>query len=100
VAVAGHGRGLGRRRGAAGPGGARARGAPYQLGEPDPARRLFERSLAIWRELGNREEQARELNSLGITHRHLGEVEAARALLQEAIAIGREVGPRCGWRPR
>jgi len=71
-----------------------------QLGEPDPARRLFERSLAIWRELGNREEQARELNSLGITHRHLGEVEAARALLQEAIAIGREVGPRCGWRPR
>ena len=64
-----------------------------QLGEPDPARRLFERSLAIWRELGQREEQARELNSLGITHRRLGDVETGRALLQEAIVISREVGP-------
>jgi predicted ATPase/class 3 adenylate cyclase len=64
-----------------------------QLGEPDQARQLFERSLAIWRELGHREEQARELNSLGITLRHLGEDDAGRALLQEAIAISREVGP-------
>jgi predicted ATPase/class 3 adenylate cyclase len=63
-----------------------------QLGEPDQARQLFERSLAIWRELGQRAEQARELNSLAITHRHL-DVEAGRALLQEAIAISREVGP-------
>ena len=38
-----------------------------QQGEPDAARRMFERSLAIWRKLGDREEQARELNSLGIT---------------------------------
>jgi predicted ATPase len=64
-----------------------------QLGEPDPARQLFERSLAIWRELGHREEQARELNSLAITYRRLGDMAAGRALLEEAIAISREVGP-------
>jgi predicted ATPase/class 3 adenylate cyclase len=63
-----------------------------ELGEPDQARRLFERSLAIWRELGNREEQSRDLNSLGITYRHLGDVDTGRALLQEAIAINRKVG--------
>ena len=62
-----------------------------QLSEPDEAR-LFERSLAIWRDLGNREEQARQLNSLGIVQRHLGHTGAARSLLEEAIAIDRELG--------
>jgi tetratricopeptide (TPR) repeat protein len=63
-----------------------------QLGESDAARGLFERSLAIWRELGDTEQQARELNSLGITHRHLGELDTARALLEEAIALSRDIG--------
>jgi tetratricopeptide (TPR) repeat protein len=63
-----------------------------QQGEPATARRLFERSLAIWRELGDREEQARELNSLGITYRHLGDLDTGRAFLEEAIVIDREVG--------
>ena len=40
-----------------------------QHGEPDAAVQLFERSLAIWRDLGDRDGQARELNSLGGTHR-------------------------------
>jgi tetratricopeptide (TPR) repeat protein len=62
-----------------------------QLGEPAAARPLFERSLAIWRELGDREQQARELNSLGITMRHLGEPDTARALLEQAIAIHRTI---------
>ncbi|MGH3257036.1 MAG: protein kinase domain-containing protein [Streptosporangiaceae bacterium] len=61
-------------------------------GEPDAARRLFERSLAIWRELGDLDQQARELNSLGIAHRHLGDLEAARSLLHESIAMAREIG--------
>ena len=61
-------------------------------GEPEAARRLFERSLAIWRELGDRDLQARELNSLGITHHHLGNLEAARPLLEESIAIARDIG--------
>jgi predicted ATPase/class 3 adenylate cyclase len=62
-----------------------------QLGESAAARRLFERSLAIWRELGDREQQARELNSLGITVRRLGDSDTARALFEEAIAINREI---------
>jgi predicted ATPase/class 3 adenylate cyclase len=60
--------------------------------EPDAAVHLFERSLAIWRDLGDREEQARELNSLGIVQRHLGNTGAARSLLEEAVAIDRELG--------
>ena len=31
-----------------------------QQGEAEAARRMFERSLVIWRELGNRVQQARE----------------------------------------
>jgi len=61
-------------------------------GEPDAARQLFERSLAIWRGLGDLDWQARELNSLGIVHNHLGNLEAARSLLRESIAIAREIG--------
>jgi tetratricopeptide (TPR) repeat protein len=60
-------------------------------GEPGAARRLFERSLVIWRELGDRDQQARELNSLGIAHHHLGDLAVARSLLQESIAIAREL---------
>jgi predicted ATPase/class 3 adenylate cyclase len=65
-----------------------------QQGEPDAALRLFERSLVIWRELGDREQQARELNSLGIVHRHLGDFDTGRALLQEAVALNRELGDK------
>jgi hypothetical protein len=49
-----------------------------QHGELDAAVQLFERSLAIWRELGDREQQARNLNSLGGTHRRRGDLDAAR----------------------
>jgi predicted ATPase/class 3 adenylate cyclase len=68
-----------------------------QQGESAAASRLFERSLAIWRELGDRDHQARELNSLGIVHRHIGDLDGARSFLEEAIAINRELGsPRLG----
>ena len=60
-------------------------------GEHAKAVELFERSLAIWRELGDRDQQARELNSLGITRYYRGELDAARALLEESAAIGREM---------
>ena len=71
-----------------------------QQGELDAALRVFERSLAIWRELGDRDQQARELNSLGITHRHLGDLDTARSLLEESIAIAREIGRRLPARRR
>ena len=63
-----------------------------QQGEPDAARRMFERSLDIWRELGDRGQQARQLNSLGITYGHLGQLATARAFLEEAVALNRETG--------
>ena len=63
-----------------------------QQGELGAALRLLERSLAIWRDLGDRDQQARELNSLGITHRHLGDLDTARSLLEDSAAIAREVG--------
>ena len=63
-----------------------------QQGEPQAARLLLERSLAIWRDLGDRDQQARELNSLGITHHHLDDFDTARSLLEESAAISREVG--------
>ena len=61
-------------------------------GDPDAARRCFERSLAIWRELGDKFQQSRELNSLGITYNHLGHIDTARSLLEESIAIAHEIG--------
>jgi predicted ATPase/class 3 adenylate cyclase len=63
-----------------------------EQGEPEAARPLFERSLAIWRELGNRDQQASNLSSLGITHHHLGHLDTARALLEQSVAIAREIG--------
>ena len=63
-----------------------------QQGEIRTSLALFERSLAIWRVLGDQDQQARELDSLGITHHHLGDLDAARSLLEESAAIAREIG--------
>ena len=63
-----------------------------QQSEPRAALPLLERSLAIWRDLGDRNQQARELNSLGITHHHLDDFDTARSLLEESAAISRELG--------
>ena len=63
-----------------------------QQGEQQSSLSLLERSLAIWRDLGDRDQQARELNSLGITRHHLGDLDAARSLLEESAAISREIG--------
>ena len=63
-----------------------------EQGELEAALVRFERSLAIGRELDDRDRQARELNSLGITHHNLGHLDTARSLLEESIAIAREIG--------
>jgi predicted ATPase/class 3 adenylate cyclase len=63
-----------------------------QQGEPQAALPLLERSLAIWRDLGDRDQQARELNSLGITRHHLDDLDTARSLLEDSAAISRELG--------
>jgi len=61
-------------------------------GEPDAALPLFERSLAIWRDLGDRDREARALNSLASAHHFLGDLDTARSLLEASIAIARQAG--------
>jgi predicted ATPase/class 3 adenylate cyclase len=68
----------------------------FQQDELTAALALFERSLAIWRDLGEEAEQVRELNSLGGTYRHLGDLDTARALLTDSAAIARRVGNQGG----
>ncbi len=60
--------------------------------ELEAALRLFERSLAIWRDLGDRNQQARELTSLGGTYRRLDDLDTARSLLEDGAAICRQIG--------
>jgi len=61
-------------------------------GEHEAALRYLERSLAIWRELGDRDRQARGLSNLGLTHWSLGHLDTARSLLEDSAAIAREIG--------
>jgi tetratricopeptide (TPR) repeat protein len=58
-------------------------------GERDAALPLYERSLAIWREL---EEQALALNSLGGAYLFHGELDTARSLLRDSAVIARQIG--------
>jgi tetratricopeptide (TPR) repeat protein len=48
--------------------------------------------LAIWRELGDRQQQALVLNGLGIIHRRRGDLQAARSALEHSVALSRELG--------
>jgi len=61
-------------------------------GEHGAALPLYERSLAIWRELGEPDEQARALSSLGTAHLLQGELDTARPLLRDSAAIARQIG--------
>ena len=63
-----------------------------QQGEWAAAVPLFERSLAIYRDSGDRDQEAKELNSLGITHGYAGDLDTARSLLEDSAALAREVG--------
>jgi predicted ATPase len=67
-----------------------------QRGEPERAAELVERSLAIFREHGERRRVASALNSLGLIKRGLGALESARSLLEESIALRRELGDEAG----
>jgi tetratricopeptide (TPR) repeat protein len=60
------------------------------------ARALLEESLAISRELGDREGIGRSLNNLGNAAVEQGDYPLARALYEESLAIRRELGNRRG----
>jgi predicted ATPase/class 3 adenylate cyclase/Tfp pilus assembly protein PilF len=64
----------------------------YDQGDHVASRALYEESLAIWRELGERRGIANLLNNLGNLAYRQGEFEASRSLHEESLAIRREMG--------
>jgi DNA-binding SARP family transcriptional activator len=56
----------------------------------------FEQALAIYREIGDRREEARAANSLAFAYVILGRYEEAVAALLESLELQREVGRRYG----
>jgi len=58
------------------------------------ARALYEESLAIRRESGDRWSIANSLNNLGLVLRDQGDVTGARTFLEESLTINRELGDR------
>jgi predicted ATPase/class 3 adenylate cyclase len=67
-----------------------------QRGEPEHAAELVARSLAVFREQGDRERIGAALNSLGSIKRALGDFDEARSLLEESLALRRELGDEAG----
>jgi tetratricopeptide (TPR) repeat protein len=63
-----------------------------QQGQLEVAQPLFEESLAVRRELGDRVGETEMLNNLAVIASHRGEYEKSRDLQEEALAINREIG--------
>ena len=68
----------------------------YLQGDYPAARGLFDESLAVARQLGDRGSAARSLNRLGSVAYSQGSYGSARALFEECLAIMRELGDRNG----
>jgi predicted ATPase/Tfp pilus assembly protein PilF/DNA-binding XRE family transcriptional regulator len=60
------------------------------------ARRRFEESLALRRELGDKQNIANSLINLGTVAQEQGDQETALAFLEESLALGRELGDKRG----
>jgi tetratricopeptide (TPR) repeat protein len=69
----------------------------WEGGDLDGARTLFERSLAGYRELGDRVGEAGELHHLGELHRDAGNYDLAAEFLGAAVALYRELGEEVGF---
>jgi tetratricopeptide (TPR) repeat protein len=65
-------------------------------GEYERARALYEESLALFRELGDKRSVAIPLVNLGLVAQAQGEYERVRALYEESLALSREVGDKPG----
>ncbi len=65
----------------------------YELGELQAARQLYEQSLALRREIGDRNGIASALNNLGMLATAHGNLDQARELLEASLALRRELDP-------
>jgi tetratricopeptide (TPR) repeat protein len=65
---------------------------PRHRGKLDEAAEILRRSIAIAREIGNRQEIAHSLVGLGTAYISLGRLEEAQAVLEESLEISRCLG--------
>ncbi|MBV9169040.1 MAG: tetratricopeptide repeat protein, partial [Chloroflexi bacterium] len=65
-----------------------------RLGDFSTAQELYEDSLAIWKELGDRARIGISLNNLGMLAVHHGDYEVGRVRLEESLALGHAVGDK------
>jgi tetratricopeptide (TPR) repeat protein len=69
----------------------------YQdTGQPQQALALYEQTLPIMREVGNRAGEATTLNHMAEVYQAVGQPKQALKLLQQTLPITREVGNRAG----
>ncbi|MCA2510829.1 MAG: tetratricopeptide repeat protein, partial [Microcystis sp. M60BS1] len=68
----------------------------HSLGEYQKAIEFHQQSLAITREIGDREGEAASYNNLGNVYYSLGEYQKAIEFYQQSLAIKREIGDRGG----
>jgi predicted ATPase/class 3 adenylate cyclase len=68
----------------------------HAQGDYSAAHTLYEESLALRRELGDRSGIASSLNNLGVVAQEQGDYAAARTLHEESLALKRELGDRSG----
>ena len=65
-------------------------------GDYASARALYEESLAMRRELGDKQGMANSLRSLGIVASNQGDFASARPLYEESLAVSRDLGDKRG----
>ena len=70
--------------------------SPPIRGDYPKARSLYEESLILGREAGNKRVIASTLNSLGEAVAHQGNYSEARSVLEESLALNREIGDKNG----
>jgi non-specific serine/threonine protein kinase len=68
----------------------------WKQGDYAAAQAAYERSLAMRRELGDRQGVGAVLNNLGLLAYEHGDYRSARALHEESLAVDRELGDRWG----
>lgn len=66
----------------------------YSQGDYAEARRLYEESLALRRELGDKQNIAASLNNLAVLAYEQGDYAEARTLHEESLALRRELGDK------
>ncbi|MGK7892054.1 MAG: CHAT domain-containing protein, partial [Leptolyngbyaceae cyanobacterium] len=66
------------------------------LGQHQQAIALYEQSLVITREIGDRAGEGDSLGNMGIAYRNLNQYQQAIALHERSLIIAREIGDRAG----